>query len=125
MDSGSRSSPTRITSGSSRSALRSPRAKLGVLRATSRWVTSDFTFACRNSIGSSMVRMCLWKLRLMWSTIEASVLDLPVPGGPVTSTSPRWSSASRATWAGRPSCSSPTIELGRIRNAPATPRDCS
>ena len=41
MVSGSRISPTMMTSGSSRSAARSARAKLGEWRPTSRWVMSD------------------------------------------------------------------------------------
>ena len=41
----------------------------------------------------------------MWSIIAASVVVLPEPVGPVTSTSPRFSSARRRTTGGRPSSS--------------------
>jgi hypothetical protein len=50
---------------------------------------------CRwmNSIGSSTVMMCPFRSRLILSIIAASVVDLPEPVGPVTSTRPRGFSA--------------------------------
>src|SRR5438874_1067197 len=56
---------------------------------------------CRISIGSSIVTMCRRRVRLMWSSIAASVVVLPEPVAPVTSTRPRCSSASRPTPLGR------------------------
>ena len=53
----SRSSPTTITSGSSRSELRSAFAKLFVWVPTSRWLIIAFLRGCTYSIGSSTVRM--------------------------------------------------------------------
>ena len=44
---------------------------------------------CRNSIGSSTVMMCAGRSRFTMSTIAASVVDLPEPVGPVTTTNPR------------------------------------
>ena len=41
-----------------------------------------------------MVRMCSWRSVLILSIIAASVVDLPLPVGPVTSTRPRGRSAS-------------------------------
>ena len=80
-------------SGSSRKAARSEAAKLLVWVPTSRWLISDLTGACTNSIGSSIVKMCAFSLWLISSTIAASVVDLPEPVGPVTSTMPRGSRA--------------------------------
>ena len=52
--------------------------------------------SCTTSIGSSIVTMWARRVRLMWPIIEAIVVVLPVPVGPVTSTSPRGESASVA-----------------------------
>nr|AAA25964.1 ORF 7; putative [Pseudomonas aeruginosa PAO1] len=57
MVSRSRISPTRMMSGSSRSAERSASLKPRVSRCTSRWLTRHFFDSWTNSIGSSMVRM--------------------------------------------------------------------
>ena len=54
----SKISPIRITSGASRIAFLSALWKACVSRPTSRWFTMDFLCLCKNSIGSSMVRMC-------------------------------------------------------------------
>ena len=51
----SRSSPTRITSGSWRSARRKDSAKLGLSRPISRWAIRLFWDVWTNSMGSSMV----------------------------------------------------------------------
>ncbi len=89
--SASRSSPIMIVSGSWRSARRSAWPKLSVSRPTSRWLTIDWWSSWRISIGSSIVTMCERRVRLMWSSIAASVVVLPEPVAPVTSTSPRCS----------------------------------
>ena len=57
MVSRSRISPTRIASGSSRSAERSALENDRVCGPTSRWLIRHFLGSCTNSIGSSMVRM--------------------------------------------------------------------
>ncbi len=54
------------------------------------------------SIGSSMVRMCSGRLRLIQPIIAASVVDLPEPVGPVISTSPWGRCSSGAVASGRP-----------------------
>ena len=56
--------------------------------------------------------------------IDASVVDLPEPVGPVTSTRPRGFFASSATTGGRPSSSKVRILNGMVRNAPATAPRC-
>jgi hypothetical protein len=98
--SASRSSPMRITSGSCRSAARSPVRKLSVSKPISRCVTELRTSACRNSIGFSSVTMCFSARSFTWRTIAASVVDLPEPVTPVTSTMPR-SALAIAASAGR------------------------
>ena len=85
----SRISPRRITSGSWRSAPRSASANPVASSPISRWLTMHRLWSCRNSIGSSIVMMCSVRVRLISSIIEASVVDLPEPVGPVTSTRPR------------------------------------
>ena len=55
IDSGSRSSPMRMTSGSCRSTRRSASAKEVVSAPTSRWWMSERCDVCTNSIGSSTV----------------------------------------------------------------------
>ena len=45
---------------------------------------------CRNSIGSSIVRMCSGRLRLIASMMAASVVDLPEPVGPGHQDEPAW-----------------------------------
>ena len=81
-------------SGSSRSAARSASLKLCVSLCTSRWFTRQFLCWWMYSIGSSIVRMCSLRSALILSSIAASVVDLPLPVGPVTSTRPRGRSAS-------------------------------
>ena len=63
MVSRSRISPTRMASGSSRSAERSALAKLSVCGPTSRWLIRHFFDSCTNSIGSSTVRMWPYSFR--------------------------------------------------------------
>ena len=72
-------------------------------RPTSRWFTRQFLCGCRYSIGSSIVMMCSCRSVLILSMIDASVVDLPEPVGPVTRTSPRGFFASSATIGGSPS----------------------
>ena len=64
---------------------------------TSRWLMIELRSRCRNSIGSSIVTMCLDIVRFMWSIIAASVVDLPEPVVPVSRMIPRSSSASWVT----------------------------
>ena len=85
----SRISPTRITSGSWRSAAFRASAKDGASAPSSRWLTMQRLCECRNSIGSSIVMMCSSRVSLISLISEASVVDLPEPVGPVTSTIPR------------------------------------
>ena len=89
MVSRSRISPTRMMSGSSRSALRSAFENDSVCGPTSRWLIRHFLASCTNSIGSSTVRMWPYSFSFTSFTIAASVVDLPEPVGPVTSTRPR------------------------------------
>ena len=84
----SRISPTRMTSGSSRSDWRRALAKDRECAGTSRWLTSDSLFGWTYSIGSSTVRMWPRWVSLMRSTSAASVVVLPQPAGPVTRTRP-------------------------------------
>src|SRR5687767_7424491 len=125
MVSRSRISPTRITSGSSRSALRSALAKDSVCGPTSRWLIRHFFDSCTNSIGSSMVRMWPCSFSLTWLTIAASVVDLPEPVGPVTSTMPRGWSAISAKIFGALRSSSDRILEGIVRITAAAPRCCT
>ncbi len=90
MVSASRSSPTRITSGSSRMAARTPSAKLGMCVPSSRWMTWLCLLRWTNSIGSSRLMMLSLRVRFSRSIIAASVVDLPVPVEPVTRIMPWW-----------------------------------
>ena len=119
----SRISPTRITSGSWRSAAFSASEKDGASEPSSRWLTMQRLCECRNSIGSSMVMMCSSRVSLISLISEASVVDLPEPVGPVTSTIPRGFLPKLRTTDGRPSCSSGTVSVGiRRKAAPMVPR---
>ena len=92
--SSSRISPIRIVSGSWRRTRRRARLNDAVSAPTSRWLMIELRSRCRNSIGSSIVTMCLAIVRFMWSSIAASVVDLPEPVVPVSRMIPRSSSAS-------------------------------
>ena len=70
-------------------ALRSAFWNDRVCGPTSRWLIRHFLLSCTNSIGSSTVRMCPSSFSFLWLIIAASVVDLPEPVGPVTSTMPR------------------------------------
>ena len=117
----SRISPTRMMSGSSRRAPLKAAEKDRVCVPTSRWFTRQPWLWCTNSIGSSMVMM--WSLRclLAWSTIAASVVDLPLPVGPVTRTSPLCSNAARFRRGGSPSSSAVFTLVGICRNTAPQP----
>ena len=91
---------------------------------TSRWLTTQILCGWRNSIGSSIVMMC-WRCSvLILSMIDASVVDLPEPVGPVTSTRPRGLLASSATTAAGRARRTIRILNGIARNAPATAPRC-
>src|SRR3954469_9072749 len=120
----SRISPTRMTSGSCRIAARIAVTKSSVSTRTSRWLTIAILSKWRTSIGSSMVTTWHSLLLLMWSIIPASVVVLPEPVGPVTSTSPRGSMASEARTGGRPrSVSGMAPTLTRRNTRPHEPRE--
>src|SRR5471030_2886791 len=68
--------------------------------------------------------MCLRVSPLILSMIDASVVLLPEPVGPVTSTRPRGLLASSATAGGKPSSSNLRILNGMERNAPETAPRC-
>ncbi len=70
--------------------------------STSRWLTIDFLSRCRNSIGSSMVRMCSVRVALMKSIMAARVVDLPEPVVPVHRIRPRCSWQIVSSTIGRP-----------------------
>ena len=113
----SRISPTRITSGSSRSADFSASEKSSASAPISRWLTMHFLCECRNSIGSSIVRMCSSRSALMMSIIAASDVDLPEPVGPVTSTKPRGLRVNSSITGGSPSALRFGISCGMRRKA--------
>src|SRR5688572_5292028 len=125
MVSRSRISPTRMTSGSSRSALRSALLNDSVCGPTSRWLIRHFFDSCTNSIGSSTVRMWPCSFSFLWLTMPASVVDLPEPVGPVTSTTPRGWSARSAKILGALRSSSERIFEGIVRITAAAPRCCT
>lgn len=77
----SRISPTRITSGSSRSAARSAAENDFVCVKISRWFTRHILFGYVNSIGSPIVRMWSFRVSLMRSMMAVRVVNFP---GPVT-----------------------------------------
>ena len=80
----SRISPTMITSGSARIIERSPVANVSpARRLTGIWVMPSSWY----STGSSIVTM-FFSGELMTPTAPYSVVDLPEPVGPVTSTAP-------------------------------------
>ena len=85
----SRSSPTKITSGSCRSACLRPCSNEGVSWPSSSCAIIAFWLVCTYSIGSSIVMILERYVRLMRSIIAASVVDLPLPVVPVSRVSPR------------------------------------
>ena len=100
-----------------------PPTKLRVSTSTSRWLMIAFLSRCRNSIGSSIVTMWQFRVLLMWSIIAASVVDLPDPVVPVTSTRPRSSSAIRSSTGGSSSSRMARMRAGISRSTrPTEPR---
>ncbi len=91
----------RMSSGSWRSTYLSAVAYESVSRPISRWLMMDLRSLCSTSMGSSTVTTWRRIVLLMWSIIAASVVVLPEPVVPVTSTSPRGSRASRLMISGR------------------------
>ena len=105
-ESRSRISPTKITSGSSRRQSRRPRSKLCTFRPTSRCDTSARLLDRRYSMGSSSVMMRQARDSAMRSMSAATVVDLPAPVMPVSSTRPCCAARmSCHTWLGNPICS--------------------
>ena len=92
MVSRSRISPIRMQSGAWRSAFFSADLQRLRVAPTSRWLTTDFLFANRNSIGSSMVRMCPAIFGCAIRASRPAWCSLPVPVAPTISTRPRFSS---------------------------------
>ena len=90
---------------------------------SSRWLTMHFLCGCRNSIGSSIVRMWSSRVRLISSMIAASDVDLPEPVGPVTRTRPRglwtksWQTARQAELVDRLDLERDQAERGAERGA--------
>ncbi len=84
---------------------------------TSRWLMTERLSLCTNSIGSSIVTMCLFIVTFMWSIIAASVVDLPEPVVPVSRMIPRSSSARSRTTGGSESSSIVEILVGIARQA--------
>ena len=64
-----------------------------------------------------MVMMCSSRVALIWSMTAASVVDLPEPVGPVTSTKPRGFFVMSCSAIGMPSSSSDLMTAGIRRNA--------
>ena len=87
-------------------------------------MTTDFLLENRNSIGSSMVRMCPVICWLRCSSIDASVVLLPVPVAPTISTRPRFSSTSVLRMGGRFRLSSDGMLNGMQRNTAAIEPRC-
>ena len=87
---------------------------------TSRCVTMQVPCRCTNSMGSSIV--ITWPERpwFMRSTMQASVVDLPAPAGPVTSTSPFCRSAVRSTSSGMPNSAGSGRPKGMTRTTAAS-----
>ena len=75
-------------------------------------------------MGSSMVMMWPRRVRLTRSITEASVVDLPEPVGPVTSTSQRRRSAKDSTTGGIPRSASGVIRHGMRRMTAPTASRC-
>ena len=115
--SGSRISPTMMTSGSWRMTLRSASGKLGVSVPTSRCEIEATLSVNRNSTGSSIVTMCTGRRLVMYFTSAARVVDLPLPVGPVISTMPIGRSQKSSSTEGRFSVSTSRISYGIRRNA--------
>jgi len=125
MRSATRSSPGRAFR---RSARRRVLAQGGAQRVGERMgvrvdlalVDQQFLFWCMNSMGSSIVIMCSCRSLLILSSMAASVVDLPLPVGPVTRINPRGRSHSLATTCGRLSWSNDLMSNGMMRKTAET-----
>ena len=124
MVSRSRNSPTRMTSGSSRSADSSALENEVACTPISRWLMRQFLRGCTNSIGSSMVRMWPFSRVLMSSIMAASVVDLPEPVLPVTSIRPLLTLQRLRTASGSFSSSAVRALEGMTRKTPPMPFNC-
>ena len=71
-----------------------------------------------------MVRMCSWRVSLIRSSMAASVVDLPEPVGPVTSTKPRGFFVKSSSPGGRPSVESFGMSCGISRKAADSAARC-
>ena len=91
---------------------------------TSRCVTSDICDGCTYSTGSSTVMMCPGEVRLRWSIIAASEVDLPEPVAPTTSTRPRLVITTSFSVSGSFSFSKLGISLAIVRITMLTQRCC-
>jgi hypothetical protein len=68
--------------------------------------------------------MCSWRVSLIRSSIAASVVDLPEPVGPVTSTKPRGFFVNSSSVGGSPSELSFGMSCGIRRNAADSAARC-
>ena len=119
---GSRRSGCSRAPGAARCAA--PTCRLCVSRPTSRWLTTDFLLLNRNSIGSSIVRMCPAICLLRCSSIDASVVLLPVPVAPTIRIRPRFSSTIVLRISGTLRLSSVGMSNGMQRNTAAIVPRC-
>ena len=92
---------------------------------TSRWVISDICDGCTYSTGSSTVMMWPGEVRLRWSIIAASVVDLPEPVAPTTRTRPRLVITTSFSTAGSFSFSKFGISEAIVRITMPTQRCCT
>ena len=112
----SRSSPTRITSGSCRKACLSPCSNEGVSWPSSSCEIIAFWLVCMYSTGSSIVMILQRKELLIRSTIAARVVLLPLPVVPVSRVIPRSDSVMSRSTAGSFSSSSVRILSWMVRS---------
>ena len=82
---------------------------------TSRCVTMQVPWLWTCSIGSSMVMMWPEREWFMRSMMQVSVVDLPLPAGPVTRTMPLLTLASLRTLSGMWSCTGSGRPKGMTR----------
>ena len=75
-------------------------------------------------MGSSSVMMCFSCVRLMASMMQASVVDLPLPAGPVTSTSPLLILLRSMTCCGMPRAAASGSENWMTRTTAASEPRC-
>ena len=121
----SRISPTMITSGSWRIMFLRASENVGVSVPISRCETAALPSAKRYSIGSSIVTMWTARLSIADRMIDASVVDLPEPVGPVMSTSPVGICTKVSSTSGRPSSEMSGILKEIRRNTAAYDPRCT